>query len=382
MKNLLFIVPSRGNAGTNSSLSCIYNIFKDRYNIKVVTMESKGNGSYEFLKEAYTPLFLDAYLQNYSNIKGLLKFVSFLIKIIKRLAFVLGLDIETKVFRYVAKQIERKWELDYIIGFQEGIAMNFAAQFKNPNKLTWIHCDYVRAFSESQNELNLYARFKKIVCVSNFTREQFISRYPSLTPQSTTIYNLLDEERILRLSCEPIEDSKFKNSDFTIVSMGRMDPIKRFALIPSIARKIKERNLKFNWYILGGPENDTYKEIEKLIQENEVGDSVILLGNKTNPYPYLKQSDLLVTTSCSEACPMIFNEAKLCGTPIVTSNFSSAHEFILEGINGYVCPVEKIEEKIIDLIITSKYHDLKKNCILQDLNQEKIKNQIANLFTL
>lgn len=382
MKNLLFIVPSRGNAGTNSSLSCIYNIFKDRYNIKVITMEGKGNGSYEFLKEAYTPLLLDAYLQNYSNVKGLLRLISFFIKIIKRLAFVLGLDFETKVLCHVAKQIERQWDLDYIIGFQEGIAMKFAAQFENPNKLTWIHCDYVRAFSESPNELNLYARFKKIVCVSNFTREQFISRYPSLTPQSTTIYNLLDEERILRLSCEPIEDSKFKKSDFTIISMGRMDPIKRFALIPSIARKIKERRLKFNWYILGGPENDTYKEIEKLIQENDVSDRVILLGNKTNPYPYLKQSDLLVATSNSEACPMIFNEAKLCGTPIVTSNFGSAHEFILEDINGYVRPVEKIEEKIIDLIVTSKHHNLNQNCILQDLNQEKIKNQIANLFTL
>ena len=345
-------------------------------------MESKGNGSYEFLKEAYTPLFLDAYLQNYSNIKGLLKFVSFLIKIIKRLAFVLGLDFETKVLCHVAKQIERQWDLDYIIGFQEGIAMKFAAQFENPNKLTWIHCDYVRAFSESQNELNLYARFKKIVCVSNFTREQFVSRYPSLSTRTTTIYNLLDEERILRLSCEPIEDSNFKNSVFTIISMGRMDPIKRFTLIPSIAQKIKERNLKFNWYILGGPKNDTYKEIEKSIQKNNVSDCVILLGNKTNPYPYLKQSDLLVATSNSEACPMVFNEAKLCGTPIVTSNFGSAHELISEDINGYVCSIEKIEEKIIDLIITTKYNELKKKCFLQDLNQEKIKNMIADLFTL
>ena len=96
--------------------------------------------------------------------------------------------------------------------------MKFAAQFENPNKLTWIHCDYARAFPESHNELILYRRFKKIVCVSNFTREQFVSRYPSLSTRTTTIYNLLDEERILRLSCEPIEDSNFKNSVFTIIS--------------------------------------------------------------------------------------------------------------------------------------------------------------------
>jgi len=382
MKTILFIVSSRANAGTNSALSSLYNKIQKNYNIQVLTMDNSGHGNYEFLQHACTPFLLDTYTQDFSNLRGFSKFAGFFIKCIKRLAILLHYDFQTSLFKYVANQIERKSHIDYVVGFQEGIAMNFAAQFKNPNKLTWIHCDYARAFPESHNELILYRRFKKIVCVSNFTREQFVSRYPSLSTRTTTIYNLLDEERILRLSCEPIEDSNFKNSVFTIISMGRMDPIKRFTLIPSIAQKIKERNLKFNWYILGGPKNDTYKEIEKSIQKNNVSDCVILLGNKTNPYPYLKQSDLLVATSNSEACPMIFNEAKLCGTPIVTSNFGSAHEFISEDINGYVCSIEKIEEKIIDLIITTKYNELKKKCFLQDLNQEKIKNMIADLFTL
>ena len=53
------------------------------------------------------------------------------------------------------------------------------------------------------------------------------------------------------------------------------------------------------------------------ISDHSVENEVICLGNKTNPYPYFKVADLLVSTSSSEACPMIFNEAKILNLPVM-----------------------------------------------------------------
>ena len=57
-------------------------------------------------------------------------------------------------------------------------------------------------------------------------------------------------------------------------------------------------------------------------------DNITILGYKDNPYPYIKQSDLLVCLSSSEACPMIFNEAKVLSVPVVSSDFGGVEEFV------------------------------------------------------
>ena len=43
---------------------------------------------------------------------------------------------------------------------------------------------------------------------------------------------------------------------------------------------------------------------------------------------------MVVSTSVSEACPNVINEAKILHTPIVATNFGSVYEFIEDGVNG------------------------------------------------
>ena len=79
-------------------------------------------------------------------------------------------------------------------------------------------------------------------------------------------------------------------------------------------------------------------------------DTVILLGPKTNAYPYIAKADLYVCTSESESFPLVVNEAKALSVPIITNNFPSVYESVEEGIEGYVVPLDAMPEKIADFM--------------------------------
>ena len=51
---------------------------------------------------------------------------------------------------------------------------------------------------------------------------------------------------------------------------------------------------------------------------------------------------------------MIFNEAKILNLPVVTNNFGSAHEFIVEGQDGQICSLTVMADVIDNIIRTQK----------------------------
>jgi glycosyltransferase involved in cell wall biosynthesis len=65
-----------------------------------------------------------------------------------------------------------------------------------------------------------------------------------------------------------------------------------------------------------GPER---ANIENAVKETGTEDSVILVGYQSNPYPYMKNSRFLVSSSFTEALPVISMEALSLGVPIVSA---------------------------------------------------------------
>ena len=56
-----------------------------------------------------------------------------------------------------------------------------------------------------------------------------------------------------------------------------------------------------------------------LVNALEVQDTVILAGYQSNPYPYMKQSKFLVSSSFTEGLPVISMEAMCLGIPMVSA---------------------------------------------------------------
>ena len=105
------------------------------------------------------------------------------------------------------------------------------------------------------------------------------------------------------------------------------------------------------------------------------------MGNKSNPYPYLKKSSLLVALSTTEACPMMFIEAKILNIPILSTNFGSSYEFICNGEDGVISNIESISYCIGQLIgDNDKYLSIKKKTIDFSYSNQDLTNKVVSII--
>lgn len=348
MKTVLFVIPSLKTGGTNSSLDALYVQLKESYSIHVLSISHQPrNHNYSFdevlLKQN---VVLSLLFSDFTYQKGALRVYAFLLKTIQSVSRVFGVNLGLFYAKRIVRKMESKTQYDYVVGFQEGYATKITSFFCNPNKIAWIHCNYDTYMPQGQSEEAMYSVFQKIVCVSEYTSMVFSRRYPSLSSRVWMINNLIDAEKIRNLANTSLDDPLFVSNGLTILSAGRFSSIKRFRSIPGIASNLKSRGLRFTWYILGPKDgSDEYVVYMNNLNKYDVQDCVVWLGNKSNPFPYFKAADLYVCLSESEACPMVFKEAKLFGLPIVTTDFPSSYEFINDG-EGSIVPFENIVDAI------------------------------------
>ena len=314
---------------------------------------------------------------NISNASLLAKILMLPIKIIKNTPW-LGNRINTMIAKHIAKRTKKKEQYDTVISFAENTVPELVQHFKNENKIVWIHCDYGNRIK--REEEHIFSKYRKIVCVSKFTRDSFAKRYPSLADRTVYIYNVCSINSIMAKSKETIDDMLFDTSAFTILSIGRIAPVKRFHEIPAIAKRLKDAGCAFKWYIMGGGSAEDTDKIKTAIENCGVKDEVIMLGARTNPFPYLKRADLLVSTSESEACPMIFNEAKILGTPIVSADFGSSYEFIKKDRDGIVTSLEKMHKTIAMLVNDKEKYKMYKPFINEELKEESIIEKLNKIL--
>ena len=77
-----------------------------------------------------------------------------------------------------------------------------------------------------------------------------------------------------------------------LLSIGRFCTAKNFDNVPDICRRILQSGINVRWYLIGFGSDETL--IRQKIAEFGMEDHVIILGKKTNPYPYIKACDFYV----------------------------------------------------------------------------------------
>ena len=90
----------------------------------------------------------------------------------------------------------------------------------------------------------------------------------------------------------------------------------------------------FKWYIIGdGPDKN---KMIKHIKNEKLDDTLLMLGKLSNPFPYLKECSLFVLPSRYEGKPMSVTEAQILGLPVVVTNYESAREQVINGVDGII----------------------------------------------
>lgn len=382
MKRVLFILPTFEIGGTVvSTKNLILLLDKAKYEINVLCMTGIGS-----MKDMYNDVQLIPTTFTLSNLThnswkdetNIFKrlFCGFIRKISKIRR------IKKLLLKTQAKKITTL-NYDTIVACQEGICTEFVSYIECKNKIAWVRCDYSRHV-KSKNifiEEQTYSRYNTIVCVSDLTSKRFKEIYPQYAEKTIAINNPQSEKYIIEQSYNNDNDTSFIKNGYTIVSIGRIDKIKRFTQIPSIASFLKSNNIKFKWYIIGDGGEEEKKQIKENIIKENVEESVVCLGLKTNPHYYIKNADLLVSLSISEACPRVINEAKILHVPVVCTNFDTAKEFIENMENGIISPIDEIKYSILEILRNGELNNkIKGNISKFHFDNENIMKSINNIL--
>ena len=227
-----------------------------------------------------------------------------------------------------------------------------------------------------------YKKAEKIIAVSELLAEKLKKYRPQYAEKIIAVNNLIDIERIKRMSTEEPE-TKFPKERFNIVSCGRLSEAKGMDIAASACGELVSAGFtNIRWWIVGGgPEEDALREqIAKLHLE----EYVMLLGMRSNPYPYIRMADLYVQPSRFEGHCVTVMEARILAKPILATK-NAAREQINDGCDGMLCDTDasSIAGGIRVLIEHSELREkFKKALEHQDFDaaNERIMQRLYSLF--
>lgn len=176
-----------------------------------------------------------------------------------------------------------------------------------------------------------YKRADKIVVVSEIIKNDLIVNYELPEEKIIVIYNGINLVKVLDNSKEKVDDVNFEKNK-VIINVGRMTYAKGQWHLLRVLSKIKEEIPNILLVIIGDYEKDNMEPIlTRIIERFNLHENVKLLGYRSNPYKYMKNSDLFVLTSIFEGFGAVLVESLAVGTPIISTACGGPNEILIEG---------------------------------------------------
>lgn len=248
-------------------------------------------------------------------------------------------------------------------------------------KIAWIHTDYSTIETDIDMDLKMWNKFDNIMAVSEECKNAFLKKYPSLKDKVKVMENITSPNFIRTMAKESIEDIKSDNS-FKLVSVARLSHAKGIDNAVRALKILHNRGLtNIKWYVVGYGGDEVI--IRRLITENNLEDSFILLGKKINPYPYMKIADLYIQPSRYEGKAVTVTEAQILNKSVLITNYPTAKSQVKNGYDGLICElsIEGIANGIEDLFKNrNKLEVLKENCIKSDYSNSYELEKLYSLY--
>ena len=250
-----------------------------------------------------------------------------------------GLDKMSKCTTPLLPKINQSVTYDLAISFLTPHRI-VAEKVKAKKKIAWIHTDYTRVWVDAEDELKVWQKYDYVASISGDVTNTFLQVFPSLAPKIVEIENILSPTFVRkRAELQDVDKEIRHEGTITLLSVGRFSDAKNYDNVPDICKRlINETKLNIKWYIIGYGGDEAL--IRKKIKEAGMEEHVILLGKRSNPYPYIKACDIYVQPSRYEGKSVTVREAQMLCKPVVVTNYPTAPSQIRSGIDGVIVPMD------------------------------------------
>lgn len=214
-------------------------------------------------------------------------------------------------------------------------------------KITFLHCDYLHCGANTPENRGKYDKFDRIAACSQGCADAFLQANPNLKDKVKVVRNCHRFEKIRSAASQPATLKADKINILTVARFGKEKSVERGLL--ALARLGDEKE-KVHYHIIGDGVQKPL--LEKIIEEEGLSSCVTLWGEMKNPYGHMGRADLLLIPSVSEAAPLVIGEAVCLGTPVLSTETSSAREMIEKTDYGWVCKnsVDGIASSLAELL--------------------------------
>lgn len=201
---------------------------------------------------------------------------------------------------------------------------------------------------------------------------------------------LIDNKKIKILEIpnilDNIPDEKSKLNGFTLVSTGRMHPVKGFDDLLKVFKIVHDNISSARLNLIG--DGDEYEKIKSMACKIGVSEYINMPGMVSieNVKKYMLESDIYVMTSLTECFPMVLLEASSCGLPLIAFDVPVGPKAIIQdGYNGYLIQerdIEQMAKKIIELLKNRNKMDEMSKCAVDNARQYLAENVMKKWYNI
>ncbi len=124
----------------------------------------------------------------------------------------------------------------------------------------------------------------------------------------------------------PDDQAQASNQPFTLISIGRIAPVKRLEIIIAAVKSLREQGLTDARLRLVGEattaDSDYLQRLHQMVADNQLESGVVFTGGM--PYAAVareyQQADVMVNMSATGSMDKAILEAMACGLPVITAN--------------------------------------------------------------
>lgn len=219
--------------------------------------------------------------------------------------------------------------ISYIDGFTNYFVMDKVSADK---KMLWIHSEYSKRRYDPEFDRAFYEQAQGIITISEQCRQCIVNAFPQCAEKVYVLENITIPEDVLDKSTQGDAPEFF--GELKLLSVARLNPLKGIDLAVDAAKELKNAGVDFCWLVVGdGPER---QKLQAQIHSLGLQDCFRLLGSRENPYPYIRQCDILVQPSRVEGKSIVLDEAQILQKPIVATNYTTVVDSLVHAQTGWI----------------------------------------------
>ena len=221
-------------------------------------------------------------------------------------------------------------------------------------------------------------KIQKIISVAQCVLNDIPKRLREKIP-TEVIYNGVDTDFFNIDSVRP-----YKKGDPQLLFVGNLTSYKNVEFIVNSMQIIKEKFPNVHLQIIG--DGNEFHNLEEIIKTKKFENHVTLLG-KISSFDEIKKryisSDLYVSASTLEACPLPPLEAMACGKPVLLTDIPAHQELIEKSNGGLVFSLNKendIQKKMVDIFEKREYFCESSRKFCENNNWSQVCNRISKIY--